>query len=215
LARYWTNPPTLELASAAATVSALCVAVVAILARFNALVAARGCELAGLSGRACIPGVLHRAVGVTAIVVLGVAIVANLARADGAVAANDISRTGAGFGTGPVGFDLANTVAAITGKSVPVVALLDAVLVVDSVAASLGHPWFADRGVHRGTRAVGVLATRTARTDGGESEGATYATPAAVAALAASPGRACACTALPALYRWIRAGDSRKSENYG
>jgi hypothetical protein len=129
---------------------------------------------------------LHCAVGAATIVIEGITIVANLARADGAIAANDLSRALPLLGTIPVRFDLANTVAAVSGKSVPVVTFLDAVLVVDSVAASL---WClgAAAGI---ICAVAVVDLAPRASDRGEGKAATRST------MTGSPDRAAmsACT---------------------
>ncbi len=49
-------------------------------------------------------------------------------------------------GTVPVGFDLAGAVAPVAGQDVAVVTLLDAILIVDSVAAALWYLGLAARG---------------------------------------------------------------------
>src|SRR5204863_488143 len=70
------------------------------------------------------------------IAVVGVGVVADLAGIDDAVAALERTRAGTRRGTGPVGLDVADAVAAVTGQRVAVVALLDAALIVDAVAAT-------------------------------------------------------------------------------
>ena len=136
-ARRRTHPTAFELAAAAAAIAILGVAVVAVLARFDALVATLGDAVAGLSGVTMIGRVLNRAGGIATIVVESVAVVANLARADGAVATNDLARTSPRGGTIPVRFDLACAVAPVAGQDVAVVTLLNSILIVLSVAACL------------------------------------------------------------------------------
>jgi hypothetical protein len=138
-ARLGTDPAIFELAACAAAISSCGVAVVAFFARFNTRVATHRDALAGLSNNAKIGGVLLRAVGVAAIVIKGIAIVANLTRVEKAVAALDFSRAFALFGAIPIDFDLANTIAAVTGYGISVITFFGAALVVDSVAAALGY----------------------------------------------------------------------------
>jgi hypothetical protein len=82
---------------------------------------------------------LHGAGGVTAIVVQGVAVVAHLAGSNLPVPANFLFRALASGRTAPVFFYLADAVAAVAWQGVAIVAFLDAILVVDTVAASLGE----------------------------------------------------------------------------
>jgi len=94
-----------------------------------------------LSEDTLVAGILNRARGIAAVVVEGVAVIANLARADHFVAADDIPGARALpdiQGTVPVGLDLADTIAPVAGQGVPVVTLLDAILIVDPVAAGRG-----------------------------------------------------------------------------
>jgi hypothetical protein len=211
LARLRTDPAILELAGTAAAIATVRIAVVAILARFNAAIVTFGDERAGLSGRALIPGVLHCAVSAAAVVIEGVAIVANLARANGAVAANDLSCAFALLGTIPVRFDLANAVAAITGNSVSVVTFLDVVLVVDSIAASLRHLGTA-AGIICAV-AVAYLAPRAG--DGGEGKATTRSTMTGSTDRAAMSACTCACAALPSFDGCIRAGKACTCKDCG
>ena len=94
-----------------------------------------------------VAGVLNRAGGIAAVVIESVAVVANLARADAAVAADDLSRAGTLFRAVPVGLDLAGAVAPVAGQDVPVVTVLNAILIVLSIAAGLRILGLAARGV--------------------------------------------------------------------
>ena len=130
------DPALLELAVRAATVARRRVAVVAVLTRLDALVAADRGPDAGAARYASEGGILHRAGGVAAVAVDHVAVVAHLARADHAVAAGGSPRARARRGTVPVRLDVADAVAAVTGDGVAVIAVFDAALVVDAVAAA-------------------------------------------------------------------------------
>jgi hypothetical protein len=86
-----------------------------------------------LSRDAFVAGVLNRAGGIATVIVESVAVVANLACADDIVAAYNQTMAGPRRRTLPMGLDLANTVAAIAGQHVAVVAFLGRL--VDPVAA--------------------------------------------------------------------------------
>jgi hypothetical protein len=145
---YRADPTGFELTSAAAAVFTVGVAVVAVFARFDALVATLGHEDARCSGGITfVAGVLNRAGGIAAVVVESVTVVANLARANAAVATNDLSLAGPLAGTFPIGLYLANAIAPVARQRVPVVTLLDAILIVLSVAAALWYLGFAADGV--------------------------------------------------------------------
>ena len=99
-----------------------------------------GCRRRAIGPQGCawhagVAAVLHRAGRVAPVVVGDVAVVAHLARIDDAVAAGERARARARRRTGPVGFHLAGAVAPVARQRVPVVAGLDAPLIVDSVAA--------------------------------------------------------------------------------
>src|ERR1039457_986474 len=160
----WTNEAAFQLTTATAAVAGLRVSVVAILAGFNALVATLGSADAGLSSCALKGRVLYRAGGIATIVVEGIAVVANFTGADETIAADDLARAFARRRTSPVGLDFADAVATIAGQYVAVIALLDAALIVDAVAAALWHLDDAARG-------VGAVAD-TGRSSG--SSGPTY-----------------------------------------
>jgi len=143
----WTSEAAFQLTTATAAVAGLRVAVVAILAGFNALVATLGSADAGLSSCALKGRILYRAGGIATIVVEGIAVVAHFTGTDETVAADDLARAFASLGTCPVGLDFADAVATIAGQYVAVIALLDAALIVDAVAAALWHLDDAARGV--------------------------------------------------------------------
>ena len=174
-ARYQADPPGFELTSAAAAIVAEGIAVVALLARFDAPVATLGNQGAGLSGDTLVAGVLNRAGGIAAVVVEGVAVIANLARADDFVAADDQSVAGPRGGTLPVGLDLANAIATIAGKHVPVVAFLG--WLVDPIAAARRYLGLAAQGAlgiaHIGGSAGGRAAGATSGAGRDNSGGAT------------------------------------------
>jgi len=92
-----------------------------------------------LSGCALEGRVLYRAGGIATIVVEGIAVVAHFTGTDETVAADDLARAFASRRTCPVGLDFADAVATIAGQNVAVIALLDAALIVDAVAAALWH----------------------------------------------------------------------------
>jgi hypothetical protein len=142
---YRTDVAALKLARGAAAVAALGIAIVAVFARLDTLVAALGIANARLAGNAFEGRVLNRAGGIAAVAVNRVSVVANLARANFAVAADDVACTFPGLGARPVLLDLADAVAAVAGEHVAIVALLDAALIVDAVAAALGNFDFAAR----------------------------------------------------------------------
>ena len=137
--RCRTDVAGLELARVAAAIASVRVAIVAIFARFNALVATLGSKLAGLSSHALVARVLNRTGGIAPVIVFGVAVIAHLALADFTVAADDISGAFSFFGAGPVLLYFADAVATITGQYVAVIALFNAALIIDTVAAALRH----------------------------------------------------------------------------
>jgi hypothetical protein len=144
---------------------------------------------------------LLRAVGAAAIAIEGVAVVANLTSVEETVAALDLSRAFALFGAIPVDFDLANTIAAITGYGVSVITLFSAVLVVDTVTAALGH---LRRRAARNIRTT----SRPSRTDKGRDRDGHTTAP----TMAATPDEACTCASVPSsLDLCIRAGSCCKN----
>jgi hypothetical protein len=148
---------------------------------------------------------LLRAVGVAAIVIKGIAIVANLTRVEKAVAALDFSRAFALFGAIPIDFDLANTIAAVTGYSVSVITLFGAALVVDSVAAAFCH-------LRR--RTARSIRTTSCATRAGK--GIKLYNNTAARTVAASTVRACTCASVsPGFDLCIRACNRRKNKDYG
>ena len=126
----------LEHAGLAAAVAGVGVAVVAGLARLDALVPADGRLRALHPRRAGEAERLDRAVRGAPIPVDRVAVVAHLTGVDGSVAATEHPHAGAGGRTVPVGLHATGAVAAIAAEGVAVVADLDPALVVDAVAAA-------------------------------------------------------------------------------
>src|SRR6185295_2331131 len=126
----------LDLAARAAAVVRRRVAVVAVLARLDALVSADGRPDAHAARDAGERGILHGAGRVASVAVGLVLVVADLARVDDAVSAGAVAHAGALGRARPVRLDVAGAVAAVAGDRVAVVALLDAALVVDPVAAT-------------------------------------------------------------------------------
>jgi hypothetical protein len=147
---------------------------------------------------------LLRAVGAAAVVIEGVAVVAHLTSIKEAVAALELSCAFALFGAIPVDFDLANTIAAITGYGVAVVTLFSTVLVVDSVAAARSH-----------LRCCTARSIRTTSCPPCTGKGIKLYGNSAACTMAAIPARARCASVSPGLDLCIRAGNCRKNKNCG
>jgi hypothetical protein len=158
--RAWlrANPTRLELAFAAAAVAGGRIAVIAVFARFDALIAADRNAFTRLPGDALECGILHCASRVAAVVFDRVFVVANLTSTDTPVTADNFPFARARWRTIPVRLDFTRAVASITGNRVSVIALFDTCLIVNPVAAALGVHGLA-------IRARAVAGTR--RTTGG------------------------------------------------
>jgi hypothetical protein len=148
LTGFRADPTGFELTGGAAAVTRRwCrLAIIAIFARFYALVAALRNSHAGLACHAREGGVLHRTGGVASIIVDGVLVVTDFAGSDGSVTADDVLGAlslGRVLGTSPILLHVAGTVAAVTWQRVAVVASFDATLIVDAVAAAFRRLSFA------------------------------------------------------------------------
>jgi hypothetical protein len=135
-----------KLTRAAATVATLRIAIVTVLARFNAFVPALRRQDAGLPSDALVARVLYGAGCIAAIVVDGIAVIAHFTRANITVAAYDLARAFASLRASPILFDFANAIAAIAWQHIAVVAFFNTILIVDSVATPLGDLPLATRG---------------------------------------------------------------------
>ena len=130
------DPAGFERAGLAAAVAGVRVAVVAHLARFDALVPTDGRLRALHPGSTGEAERLYRAVRGAPIPVDRVAVVAHLTGVDASVSATEHPHARAGGRTGPVGLHATGAVAAIAAEGVAVVADLDSALVVDAVATA-------------------------------------------------------------------------------